>query len=179
MSTALDTAIYKRLTGQENLTGYTDALAAVTALGALIAHEAAVPSGTGRWAVYNGVWQEGITMPCITFRASAGKVDNRSFQTSGEIDDVIYDFEYWDGPDKTSTSNKRADGTTPDGSRVSRIARQVELLMDMRSGIVPVLPLSSGKVFDMQSFVPVQNLFDKPGNLYFGLQRFLFKEARY
>jgi hypothetical protein len=183
MSAALDQAIFKRLSGGENLSAYPDAAAAQVALATFVP----VDPQTTKMAAYEGNWNPNVQMPCITFRVSAGKPDGKRWRSSGAMADVFYDFEFWDGPDITRKDGKRADGSVPDGSRISRIHRQVELLLNQQCAkndnglFTPLLPLSAGRVFDHQTFVELQHLFfqDSKGGLHYGLWRLWIKEARY
>lgn len=179
MSSALNKAIYKRLTGGEDFTAYPAAAAAQTALAALLG----VDPFTHKPAVYANRPQAGSQMPCIIFRASAGNPDNR-FQTSGmRVGDVITDFEFWDGPDSVAKNGLRGDGTRPDGARVHPIALQVELLLDTRCtpAIAPPMVLTAGRSYDFELFVELSENYMKIelGEAWQGVLRYWCKEARF
>jgi hypothetical protein len=160
MSSAITTAVYRRLTGLEVLTGA--GLAAQQALAAMLGTD----PDTALPAVHKGNKSMVVVYPAITFRQNTGMV-NTSFGTSGvAIDDPVYDFEIWDN---TQRSNILTD-----------IYGQMERLLDDRFG-VPQLPVdrAAGQVYHAQAFVPLAELYDKDLRSWFGLCRMRFVEARF
>jgi hypothetical protein len=161
MSTALTTAIYRRLAGLEVLTGA--ALAQQQALAALLGTD----PDTALPAVHKGNKSNVVTYPAITFRSNAGAV-NSHFATSGiAVDDVIYDLEIW--------------SNTQSGTIIEQIYGCVERLLDGRFGISPALPVDNagGRIFWATAFVPITELYDRDLRAWFGLCRFRFVEARF
>jgi len=160
MSSAITTAIYKRLTGVEILTGA--GLAAQQSLAALLGTD----PDTALPAVHKGNKSNVVVYPAITFRQNTGMV-NTNFGTSGvAIDDPVYDVEIWDN---TQRSNILTD-----------IYGQMERLLDDRFG-APQLPVDNthGQVYHAQAFVPMAEIYDKDLRAWFGLCRFRFVEARF
>ncbi len=165
MSTALCTAIYKRLAGVETLTG--DAATAQSDLAALLATDPDTSKPC--------VWQVSLSdvkaanktplYPALTFRASGGNTDNRFQQQTGAVDVVLVDFEIWDN--------------SQSGTRIYDIEDAVQRLLDMRRGITSVFSLTSGKCWHSQTFTPLQVLYDPNIHARAGLVRYQFLEVRY
>jgi hypothetical protein len=161
MSAALTTAIYRRLTGLEVLTGV--ALAQQQVLAVLLG----VDPDTSLPAVHKGNKSEVVTYPAITFRENAGNVFAQ-FSTSGiAVDNSVYDLEIWEN--------------TQDATIIERIYGCVERLLDGRFGIAPPMPVDNagGRVFWSTSFVPMTELYDRDLRAWFGLSRFKFVESRF
>ena len=161
MSTALTTAIYRRLAGLEALTGA--AFVQQQALAALLA----VDPDTLLPAVHKGNKSEVVVYPAITFRSNVGMV-NPHFSTSGiAIDDTVYDMEIWEN--------------TQSGTIIEQIYSSVERLLDQRFGIAPALPVDNagGRIFYATAFVPITELYDTNIRAWFGLCRWRFVEARF
>lgn len=97
MSTTLSMGIYARLTGEEVMQApWSDYQASLSAL------LGTDPDTTAPCVCFmdtNDSAQpqddEGQFLSCITFRPSGGTPDNR-FKDGFAVDDVIYDFEFWD-----------------------------------------------------------------------------------
>jgi hypothetical protein len=162
MSSAITTAIYRRLTGLEVLTGA--GLAAQQALAAMLGTD----PDTVLPAVHKGNKSNVVVYPAITFRQNTGMV-NTNFKDTA-IDDVYYDFEIWDN--------------TQRGNILTDIYTQFEHLLDQRfaqSLAIPALSVDSaqGQLYYARAFVPMTELYDKDLRSWFGLCRMRFVEARF
>ena len=160
MSSALIKAIYRRLVGQEVLTG--SYLTAQQTLARLLGTD----PDTGLPSVHKGNSSDVVSYPAITFRESAGVVDKRF--THGDtaigvvsVDDPIYDFEIW--------------GNSRSGTELSAIDDAFVLLLDQRKG-VPFLPLTSGAIDRMVSFMTPISLYDDIRHAWCLTRRIAFKE---
>jgi hypothetical protein len=160
MSSALITAIYRRLVGQEVLTG--SYLTAQQILARLLGTD----PDTGLPSVHKGNSSDVVTYPAITYRESAGIVDKRF--THGQsavgivsVDDPIYDFEIW--------------GLSRSGTELSGIDDAFMLLMDQRKG-VPRLPVASGAIDQMVSFMTPVSIYDDIRHAWCLIRRIQFKE---
>jgi hypothetical protein len=168
MSSALDTAIYKRLAGVENMSG--DAATAQTALATLLATD----PDTSKPAIFASSLNQAQQVssgnkipiaPCVTFRQSSGIPDRRFAQQTGAIDRVIYDIEIWD--------------SSLDNLVVQNIAEQIELLLDMRRGVITSWTLTQGSVFRSEAQQGLLITFDTTIHASIGLVRYAFIEVRY
>lgn len=157
MSTAVSRGIYRRLNGDEDLTGYPDAIAARTSLIALLGTD------EGGAAILQGNVDRDVTFPQITFRPSGGTTTLDGHDLGRRVRS-IYDMEYWE-------SNGRPDIITD-------IDAQVEKLLDMRFRLVPVLPLNVGECFWSEAFTDLQMFYNETVNAWFGLRRWSVEEAR-
>jgi hypothetical protein len=166
MSTALNKAIYARLTGTEtpSLTG--DALAAQSTLVTLLGTIQLSPTVTKK-AVHFGNKSRVVAYPAITYRPTAGSADKRFRVQTGVMDDVVYDFEIWENGDNATA--------------ITDIEEQIQLLLDRRRNVNGGvgLPLSSGTLFNSEEFTPLQLLYDDKLNAWAGLVRYVFKECRF
>lgn len=167
MSTTLNKAIRRRLTGQDALTG--DGLEAQLALEALLAAD---PSSSGNPAVYIGNMASSPVFPCITFRPSGGISSwiSRS-EDIGVVGQPEYEFEIWG----------QAEVRNPDP--ITNIFNYLEQLLDDRHSIVdtfPFLTLDAG--WYCVAGICLMDLslnFDTQRNAWFGLTRFQFIVQRY
>jgi len=163
MSTALTTAIYRRLAGLETMTG--EGLAAQVALAALLGTD----PDTSEPSVHKGNKSMIVTYPAITFRQNAGMVKTEFKDTA--IDDPVYDFEIWN--------------STQSATLISDIYKHVEHLLDERFSMslgIPPLSVDGnvGQVYYARAFVPlIDDLYDKDLRSWFGLCRMRFVEARF
>lgn len=168
MSSAINTAIYKRLTGIEVLTGRW--LVAQQFLAATLGAYARSMPTPGLPNVFKGNVNkapivkdaDGVLKPVITFRPSGGLPDHR-FAHGLAVDDGLYDFEYWNW---YSTANG-----------VTDIAEAVELLLDRRFDGPPMV-LSSGDCAWFDPMVSLTEFYDQERNGWFGLVRFQAVELR-
>lgn len=162
MSSAISTAIYRRLTGLESAGIDLKGLAAQQALAALLG----VDPDTSLPSVHKGNKSEVVVYPAITFRPAAGMV-NANFGTSGiAVDDPVYNFEIWDNTQRANI--------------ITDIYAQFEILLDDRFGVVQ-LPVDNahGRVYHAEAFVPLIEEYDRDLRSWFGLCRMRFVEARF
>lgn len=165
MSTALNKAIRRRLTGEDALTG--EGLEAQTRLAQLLAADplnAAVPM------VVYGNFSDDSVFPSITFRQDGGIPSwiSRS-EELGVVGQPEYTFEVW--------SNTR------DDTVVSDVLDLLEQLIDDRRGLevgIPCLTLDAGWFCVAVSTIMEPALrYDEQRNAWFGLVRFQAIEQRY
>lgn len=164
MSSALNTAFYRRLAGVEVLTGRW--LAAQQFLAATLGTD----PDTSLPNVYKGNVNdapqvkdvEGVLLPVITFRPSGGMPDHR-FAHGLAVDDAIYDFEIWSWYRTANT--------------ITDIGEALGLLIDCRFD-GPRMVLSSGAYAWCDPLVTVSELYDQDRNGWFGLGRYNVIEMR-
>lgn len=156
MSTPLSVAINARLSGTETLTGA--GLAAQQALAALLGTD-----DTGGPAVIQGNANQAVVYPCITFRVSGG-VESLRGHDFGRRVQSIYDLEIWENRGLAET--------------VTDIDHQVELLLDMRFHVAPVLPLTAGRCYWVEALTELDIQYDNRINAWFGLRRYAAVEGR-
>ena len=169
MSSALNRAIYARLTGGEALTGiYGVAQGSLAGLLAPDPDTAPVPPATIPAAlplVVKGNVQDATAYPCITFRESGGVGDPR-FTMGGSVvglgtvvDELVYDFEVW--------------GKSRSGVELGDIDKALQLLIDRRYG-VPVMPLTDGLMRWSESMMLPHSDYDSRRNAWFLVRRVRF-----
>lgn len=167
MSTALNRAIRKRLTGEDALTG--DGLECQQALEALLAAD---PADAGYGAVYMGNLASSPVFPCITFRPEGGigHWASRS-EELGVISQPEYTFEVWG-----AARNRNPDVITD-------ILDYIEQLLDDRRSIatnLPPLTLSTGwYCVAMHTIMDPVLRYDEGQNRWFGLVRMQAITQRY
>jgi hypothetical protein len=168
MSSALNTAIYRRLAGIESMAAKWTAYQA--SLAALLGPDGKTSSPV-RPQVFAGnlndqVLAKGadaVLLPVVTFRVSAnGSIKNMP-PDGLAIDYPIYDFEFW-------SFGRQANVITD-------IEDAVNHLLDSRYG-VPPLPVGSGESVWCDPFVTMAALYDDRRNGWVGLSRFKIVEAR-
>lgn len=166
MSTALNKAIRKRLTGEDALTG--TALAAQLGLRALLAVD---PADSPYGAVYMGNMASAPVFPCITFRPSGGVSSwiSRS-EELGVVGQPEYDFEIWGEPKRS-------------GDSITNIFDYVEQLLDDRRSLVDTLPFLTSDAgwycVAMDCIMDLSLQYDAPRDRWFGLTRFRAIVQRY
>jgi len=172
MSSALDTAIYRRLVGIETLSG-----SAATAQAALIVLLATDPD-TGRAAVYNSSLNDaqltvsGVktqVFPCITFNQATG-TPNRDVWNAGTIhEQVIYNFEVWN------------DART--ALPIKTMCEYLDSLLDYRLGAVTQttnpLVITNGFVDWCEEDIPVNFHYDRAIHAWAGLVRYAITMRRW
>jgi len=157
VSSALNTAIYRRLAGVETLSGKW--LGYQQTLGSILG----VDTDTSLPNVYHGNMNDapavkdadGILMPLITFRPSGGTADHR-FAHGSAVDDGIYDIEIWSWYGTANT--------------VTDIFAAMARLIDRRYGC-PAPVLDSGECAWIDPLVGLNVLYDDQRNGWFGLSR--------
>lgn len=162
MSVELVTAIYRRLAGQEDLSGYPLAAAAQTWLSAALADDPDVPSIRGG-AVFSSSLDEaktasGLTpLPCITFRLAGGAPDPR-FCDGVDVGRVLVELEAWVEAGAVEL--------------VHSILENVATLLDRRRGAAPALSTgASGRVWWTEAVMLPQIIYDRAHDMTAGLTR--------
>src|SRR5690348_12175317 len=167
MSTAINKAIYARLTGLEILTGA--GLQAQQDLAALLATDPdTLPPNPGPPlpAVFNCNKNDAPAVyPLVTFRPGAGMIDGHFEDGTMAVDHAYYDFEIWEN--------------TREGTVITDIADALERLLDQRRPGATPIALASGYLYWSETFVPIQVIYDDVLNAWFGLWRVRFIEARF
>lgn len=161
MSTALSKAIYSRLAGVEVLASpWSDYQ---SSLAALLGTDPDTTEPCVYFADTNDSAQpqddEGNFLSCITFRPSGG-TPNLQFRDGLAIDDVLYDFEFWD--------------YTRGATAITDIAAMVARLLESRRD-APKLGLEANENVESVWFEPLTSLTvvpDKERNGWFGLVRY-------
>ena len=162
MSTALNKAIRRRLTGQDALTSF--GLTAQQELESLLAVD---PSSSGNPMVRLGNFASVTVFPSITFRPSGGTSSwiSRS-EELGTVFNAEYDFEVWD--------NSRNPDTVTD------ILDLIEQLLDDRRSVAAPLTLETGHYCAAGSCIMAPVIrYDEQRNAWYGLTRYQFIEQRY
>lgn len=162
MSTALNKAIRRRLTGQDALTG--EGLEAQTRLESLLAAD---PASSGNPAVFLGNFSSAVVFPCITFRPDGGLPSwiSRS-EELGVVSQPEYSFEVW---------SKSRDADT-----ITEIMDLIEQLLDDRRSVASPLTVDAGHyVAAMHVIMDATILHNERNNSWFGLTRYQVIEQRY
>lgn len=162
MSTALNKAIRRRLTGQDALTGF--GLTAQQELETLLAAD---PASSGNPAVKLGNFASATVFPCITFRPSGGLSSwiSRS-EELGTVFNAEYDFEVW--------------SDTRDVDKITDILDLIEQLLDDRRAVADPLTLDTGQYCAAGTCIMAPSIhFDSVRNAWFGLTRYQFIEQHY
>jgi hypothetical protein len=159
MSTPLMTAIFKRLTNLEGLSG--DALTAYNAMAAILGTD----PDTGRPAVHQGNYSDVVAFPAITFRPGGGSPINELAIETGAAERSLIDLEIW-GRERKATI-------------ISDIYGYLEQLLDMRRGVITAWTLTAGRVWDSQALTGLTLIYDSQINAWAGLIRYQFTHDRY
>jgi len=160
VSVELVTAIYRRLTGLEDLSAWPLASAAQASLASALAAD---PDVTGRPAVFSSSLDEAKTaaglapLPCITFRLAGGSPDRR-FCDGVEVGRVLVELEAW----------VEAGAIEP----VHTILEHVATLLDRRRAAAPALDTgASGRVWWSEAVLLPQVVYDQAHAMTVGLTR--------
>lgn len=166
MSTALLSAIGDRLDGTETFDTDSPAEAAQSALISLLGKDRDAQGQELSPSVVQGIFDEEVEMPQVTFRLSGGIPHPLSGTDTAVIHQPFVDIEVW--------SDSRSGTLLPD------ICDLVEQLLDDRRGIAPVFSLPDGyHAVTMECMSGPSVLYDSQRNASFALTRYRAIEQRY